>query len=182
MIKTIYLIVFVIIGLDYYIGHSGSKVSAERISSQSGVTRFEFALTFNTTPINNVNHGIAFTQSLITYINAEAMQFEDAVSTDGDAVLWTSELTSTGPNNTWTEKGNLTFAFNSVLFFSSVGKGHAFDGPSTGDSYGGITYQIYDGLGVFQGASGVMVDTFVSTANVASFDINAWAIFWVPSR
>ena len=42
--------------------------------------------------------------------------------------------------------------------------------------------EIYEGSGVWTGAVGAMVDMFQSDPNNATFPINAWAFFWVPSN
>jgi len=144
-----------------------------------GATRYEFALRFSTVPVHNVNHGKATSQVLTSTISPGDLSFYIGES-GGNSAVWISELVSFNQeNNTWTEEGNITFSMGDTISFHSVGEGHAFNGPNPGDSYGGIAYAIESGTGMFEGVTGIMVDTFVSVANQTEFEINAWAIMWV---
>lgn len=157
-----------------------TKVNDGKISEVM-FKKYEFVLIFDTEPIEGINHGVATSMNLNTTILMKSIDFEviDNILNEQKA-LWVSTLTSfDNSTDTWTEEGNIT-VMTDTIYFTSLGSGHAFNGPYNGDSYGGITYQIIGGTGIFDEASGIMVDTFVSTFGQTTFDINVWGIFWIP--
>lgn len=139
----------------------------------------QFALRFKTQSINGVNHGVAESQSLVSEIRDGASWFDVMISASGGRARWTSVLVDQ-TNSSWSEKGNVTFddTAKDVLFFASPGlAGHALN-----PNWGGIVYNVTGGIGRFDGATGVMVDTFWNpTGNSSVFFINAWAMVFTAT-
>ena len=96
------------------------------------------------------------------------------------AAEWLSELVSQNGSE-WQEAGNVTLSPGNTFLFHSIGNGHSFNGAD-GSGYGGIVYEITGGIGMYEGASGVMVDTFYSIANATTFNIFAHGYLFADSN
>eukprot|EP01102_Stenamoeba_stenopodia_P003853 TRINITY_DN13984_c0_g1_i2.p1 TRINITY_DN13984_c0_g1~~TRINITY_DN13984_c0_g1_i2.p1 ORF type:complete len:202 (-),score=37.05 TRINITY_DN13984_c0_g1_i2:127-675(-) len=161
-----------------------ARFSVRQGPPPSNLKMVEYALSFTCVSINGVNHAEAQSQSLNTNINNESDGPSFEINNQGDPsvrAIWLSELVATQGDG-WAEKGNITFAEGSTLFFASPGITGIQLGNYSNLNYGAITYNITGGTGMFEGSHGAMVDTFVATQpNNASapFTINAWGLVWL---
>jgi len=148
--------------------------------------RIEFALVFQNTPVNGVNHAKAPPQDQFTYLFPDTgeLYFEtDYISnTTNLAMTWTSYPISY-PNGTFSNMGSISLNSETTVIaslnFTSSTLGQERNGPNAGDAYGGITYWINSGFGLWQGANGVMVDIFRSPNDATENPIMVWGIFWI---
>jgi hypothetical protein len=146
------------------------------------LTRLEFNVIFDNHPVLGINHAIAPGELLDTLISPEGeFQFAAYGITSDLKLLWTSYPVSY-PNGTFSNSGvvslgNLTLTVASLTFNSSS-LGQSRVDPS-GVNYGGITYWITGGSGLWKNAKGAMIDMFVAPQNADSYPILAWAIFWI---
>jgi len=138
---------------------------------------YEYALTFNTIPVGNVNHGVASSQLRDNNFHESGPKYHVFSTAEEASAVWLSEVTSYA-NGTFSEAGNITFgSVDNLIFFQSRVLGTAQGLPGVG--YGSISYEITNGTGIFKGAKGWMVDIFVAFDDRPSFDINAWGWFYV---
>ena len=158
------------------------SATATGLSSGGAKQQHEFALRFSCVSINGVNHAIAKSQSLVTTLLGLGQPPIFNVFADDDSSIeahWTSVLVNQSATS-WSEKGNITFGSDgkAALHFESPGMSGSIFSPN----YGAITYNITGGSGLFLGATGMMVDTFIAAASnnaSAPFTINAWGFFWI---
>lgn len=142
---------------------------------------FQFALMFNCTPNGTVNHAEAHSQVLSTMIHNGSPKFHVHTDSSSDEkAFWTSSLVNSSATH-WSEIGTVAFGASpntaaGTLTFASPGMSGVVFSPD----YGAIQYNITGGTGIFAGASGMMVDTFISSGNTSWFYINAWGFVWLP--
>lgn len=146
---------------------------------------FEFALVFNNslspspTKGSYHNYGVSGTQALVTWANSgddsDALGFT-VTSIDDDArIVWDSTLTP--GTSSFADTGVLEFGDSSITFTGSTGQ--FIPAPVAGYETGGAVSVITGGAGQFEGATGVLIDSFINTG-APFFTVNAWGFFWVP--
>jgi len=149
-------------------------------------TEYQFFLTFSTISNGNTNFGTAASQFKSTFMssvyeNELGMLYDSNSANEGPLAAWVSEV-SVNADNTFSERGNISFTPASVLHFESATPGISHEGPGSTDEYGTISYEITGGEGAFSNAQGWMVDMFIADGNSLAFQINAALIVWVPQE
>jgi hypothetical protein len=145
----------------------------------------EYAMSFLNRPANGVNHATANSQSLLTKITDDGFLSFDQKNSDTEYTLQWTSFPKSFPNGTFSNTGVLDLmdtkknnSLGSVNFVSSS-LGQAREVPGGGLAYGGITYWISGGKGIFSGATGVMIDIFVAADNAETNPVYAWGLFWI---
>eukprot|EP01102_Stenamoeba_stenopodia_P001318 TRINITY_DN11127_c0_g1_i1.p1 TRINITY_DN11127_c0_g1~~TRINITY_DN11127_c0_g1_i1.p1 ORF type:complete len:213 (+),score=58.95 TRINITY_DN11127_c0_g1_i1:71-709(+) len=149
-------------------------------------TVYEFVLEFTLVNSYPSFHGSSSSMSLTTTLTPQTVEFQVQPTGDPNLVaVWESKVVQSGPNNTWQEEGFINFPDNSsVLTFMSPGlNGIQLASEFVDATYGTVQYNVTGGLGLFEGAYGVMVDFFfdLSRNQSSTVVVNAWAKFAVPN-
>jgi hypothetical protein len=143
----------------------------------------EFAVSFLNRPSNGVNHATANTQTLLTKISDDGFLSFTQKNSDTECTLQWTSVPKSFPNGTFSNAGVLLDTKNNnslgAVNFVSSSLGQAREVPGGGLGYGGITYWISGGKGIFSGATGVMIDLFVAADNATSNPIYVWGLFWL---
>jgi hypothetical protein len=164
-----------------YLPKSSPQKLLDRETTKAEPQRIEFACIFNNNPQNGVNHAIAGSQYLSTTITPKSVYVTQTPLDVSTLLNWTSVPVSY-PNGTFSNSGTIEL-INSVkgtlasISFQSSSLGQARNGPN--NEYGGITYWIGNGTGLWEGAQGTMIDMFISPDNSQSNPILVWAVFWI---
>eukprot|EP01006_Ploeotia_vitrea_P060041 TRINITY_DN75204_c0_g1_i1.p1 TRINITY_DN75204_c0_g1~~TRINITY_DN75204_c0_g1_i1.p1 ORF type:complete len:175 (-),score=16.81 TRINITY_DN75204_c0_g1_i1:183-707(-) len=133
--------------------------------------------------------GTTKAQTLKTDVDAAGdVSLSTAGVSGGGSITWMSQLIpGTRFGGHWEEQGNITFgdAGDSISFHCVGGCGSLWNArntmPTIPYTFGGISYEIFEGSGKYKGAIGTMVDMFSAFHNsTKQVEIRVWGFFFLP--